>query len=85
MADNSELLALAARLDQDADEIRALVGPVRAATGPGVLAGGRLADSVDELIEVSATAAADVAAELEAVAGALRAIDVVDVVTESAA
>lgn len=79
MADNSELVALAALLRSDADEVRALVRPVRQATGPDVLAGGRLADSVDELIDLTAAELLSVAADLEAVAGRLRAVEVVDI------
>ena len=68
MADNSELVALAALLESDADEIRALVRPIRRATGPDVLAGGRLAESVEELIDLSDTELSAVAADLDAVA-----------------
>ena len=51
MADNTPLLSLAAALERDADEIRALARPIDGATGPAVLSGGRLADSVDQLID----------------------------------
>ena len=85
MADNSELVALAARLERDADEIRALAGPVERATGPDVLSGGRLADSVDDLIDLSVAQLSEVAADLEAVAGRLRAVEVVDIDLSTAA
>jgi len=85
MADNSDLLALAAALERDADEIRALARPIDGATGPTVLAGGRLADSVDELIDLSVARLSEAAAALEAVAGQLRAVDVVDIDLAAAA
>ncbi len=47
---------LARTLRADADDIRALARPVRAATGPDVLSGSRLAESVDELIRFTESA-----------------------------
>lgn len=85
MADNSALLALAAALERDADEIRALARPIDGATGPGVLSGGRLADSVDEVIDLSIAQLSEAAAALDAVAGQLRAVEVVDIDLATAA
>lgn len=66
-----ELLALADRLRRDAEELRALVPPVRAATGPDVVAGGRFAASIDELIEFSGVAIERRAQAIETVAAEL--------------
>ncbi len=79
MADNSQLLALAAQLDRDADELRGLTRSIEQATGPNVLAGGRLTESVDELIGLTERELLLVSADLEAVAAQLRAVEVVDI------
>lgn len=49
-----------------ADELRGLAVPIRQAAGPEVLFGGRLAESVEELIAASEAEIRAIVAELEA-------------------
>ncbi len=82
MADNQELLALAAQLASDSDDCAGLTGTIRSATGRYVLSGGRFTDSVNELISLSETKARAIAADIDAVAAQLRRVDVVDLELE---
>ncbi len=73
--DEDEIGLLANKLDADADEIRRLVNPIRISIGPSVLAGGRLAESVDEIVDLSVDQCRKLADAVSLVAAEVRLIE----------
>lgn len=69
---SDDLEQAAVIIDGEADDLRSVLRPVTAATGPEVLAGGTLAESLDEFLDLACSVIEQVAKEWEDEAARLR-------------